>query len=37
MEIAQHAERNYEHFVERWKTRPPKETVRERLKPTGSR
>jgi transposase len=34
MEVARHAERSYEHFIERWKTRPPKEAVRERLKST---
>jgi transposase len=37
MEVARHAERSYEHFVEHWRTRPPKEAVRERLKSTGSR
>ena len=30
-QIAEQAEKNYERFVTRWKARPPKEEVRERL------
>jgi transposase len=33
MQIAEQAERNYAHFVARWKTRPPSDKVRERLNP----
>jgi hypothetical protein len=35
MEIARRAEATYEHFVERWSPRPPRGTVRGRLKPAG--
>ena len=31
--LAEQAERTYERFVERWKTRRPKNGVRERLNP----
>jgi hypothetical protein len=31
MRIAEQAERNYARFVDRWKTRPGKNEVRERL------
>ena len=34
MRIAEQAERSYERFVERWKPRPTKDEVRERLNPT---
>ena len=33
MRIAEHAERNYARFVDRWKTRPGRNEVRERLNP----
>ena len=33
MQIAEQAERNYTRFVARWKTRPSKAEVRERLSP----
>ena len=32
-QLAEQAEKTYERFVERWKARPPKATVRERLNP----
>ena len=32
-QLAQQAERNYARFVDRWRTRPPKDEVRERLNP----
>ena len=32
-QLAQQAERNYARFVDRWRTRPPKDGVRERLNP----
>ena len=35
MRIAEQAERSYEHFVERWRPRPPKDRARGRLKPAG--
>jgi transposase len=35
MGVARRAEVAYEHFVERWSPRPPKGTVRGRLKPAG--
>ena len=33
LELAKRAERNYARFVDRWRTRPPKGEVRERLNP----
>jgi transposase len=33
--VAKQAERSYEHFVERWRPRPPKDRVRGRLNPAG--
>jgi transposase len=33
LELAKRAERNYTRFVDRWRTRPPKGEVRERLNP----
>jgi transposase len=33
MHIAEQAERSYEHFVERWQPRPPKDQARGRLNP----
>lgn len=35
MQIARQAQKGYEHFVEAWRPRPPKERVRWRLKPAG--
>jgi transposase len=32
--VAEQAERTYERFVESWKSRRPKDGVRERLNPT---
>ena len=32
-QLAEQAEKTYERFVERWKARPPKDAVRERLNP----
>jgi len=34
-QIARQAEQAYEHFVAQWKTRPPKDKVRGRLRPAG--
>ena len=34
-QLAQQAERDYERFVERWRTRGPASGVRGRLKPAG--
>ena len=34
-QLAERAERSYEHFVENWKARRPRNKVRERLNPAG--
>ncbi|TYL77505.1 IS110 family transposase [Bradyrhizobium cytisi] len=37
MHVAEQAQRRYEHFVEAWRPRPPKEKARGRLNPAGHR
>jgi transposase len=33
MRVAEQAEKSYEHFVEQWRPRPPKDRARGRLNP----